>query len=421
MSNTFYTSLTGLFAASYGLQNTSNNVANMQNPGFKRKDLLYGSIGNGASVDSLGAGVRISGSSINFSAGHYLETSNTSDLAIVGQGFFIIRLKNNELLYTRNGEFRFNTDGLLEDPHNYGLVQGYNAQGHLVAIQQSGPKTVPGKATHYVDLTGEFVLIEKKQDDSPQPPDPNPIKSKYENIHFTVDNLFDKNGKEHQITLEFTAKETVTTQDFLEGLEWELVKARCDQTDLMIEPQSIKFSSQSDGSAEEGANSIRLKLNDDQLVTLKWGDYMQDKDKSVRLNKQDTTHANTVINTYQHDGYGEGTQISFAFDDNGQILYQYDNGQSSEGLVIALAKFDDMEHDLQQTNEHFFRAINEQAQQIGQANKDGFGSIQSQKLESSNVDSTTEFANIVLLQRLFQSCSQLIEIDKQLLEELCHR
>ncbi len=77
-----------------------------------------------------------------------------------------------------------------------------------------------------------------------------------------------------------------------------------------------------------------------------------------------------------------------------------------------------MEHTLIQTHDSLFQAKNEKGRHIGRANKDGFGSIKSNQLESSNVDSTTEFANIVILQRMFQACSQIMDIDKQLLEEL---
>ena len=85
MSSTYYTSLSGMTAASYGLQNTSNNIANMQSPGFKRSDVFYSSLGH--------SGVTVGGHNTNFSAGNYLETNNASDLAIVGNGFFIVKLK----------------------------------------------------------------------------------------------------------------------------------------------------------------------------------------------------------------------------------------------------------------------------------------------------------------------------------------
>ena len=190
MSSTYYTSLSGMMAASVGLQNTSNNITNMQSPGFKRSDVFYSSLNNGGGQNGLGSGVTVGGHSTNFSAGTYLPTGNPSDLAIVGDGFFIIKLKNNELLYTRDGEFAFNPDGLLIDKHSGGQVQGYDEKGALVSIHQYGSKTNPGKATHAMDLTGELIIVEKEKDPN-TPENPDPFKSKYEPIRFSVMNVFD--------------------------------------------------------------------------------------------------------------------------------------------------------------------------------------------------------------------------------------
>ena len=419
MTSTYYTSLSGMIAASYGLQNTSNNVANMQSPGFKRKDVFYASLGNGGGQDSLGSGVSVGGHSTNYSAGNYIDSGNPSDLAIVGNGFFIVKLKNGELLYTRDGEFRFNTDGMLIDKHSGGLVQGYDPKGSLTSIHQFGPKTNPGKATHSLDVSGEFIITELA--DSTEPKDPDPLKSKFERIKFKVASIFDAQGKEHTVNLEFEAPSTPGTgTNIYDRLNWNLIAASCDDAEINFDSQSLEFESDSGGAAKKdnNKNTIKLTLNNDQLVTLNFGDYTSGT-SSVRLWKKDTIdHVNNVIDVKKHDGYGEGKQIEFSFDDNGQIAYNYDNGQSEEGIHVALALFDDMEHSLVAAHDNLFRAKNTHDRHIGRPNQQGFGTLQPKKLESSNVDSTTEFANIVVLQRMFQACSQIMDIDKQLLEEL---
>ena len=411
MSSTYYTSLSGMTAASYGLQNTSNNIANMQSPGFKRSDVFYSSLGH--------SGVTVGGHNTNFSAGNYLETNNASDLAIVGNGFFIVKLKNNELLYTRDGEFGFNHDGMLIDKHSGGLVQGYDKKGALIPIHQYGSKTSPGKATHSIDLKGDFVIVEQEKD--PNTPDnPDPFKSKYEHIKFGVVNIFDEKGKAHTVNLEFEAPGMPGSgQNSRDNLEWNLIAATCDDATITFDTQSIKFNFDNDGSAEQGSNTIHFNLNGNQSVAVNFGEYMQDKNASVRLYKKNNAdHSSTAIEVKQHDGYAEGKQIGFSFDDNGQISYHYDNGQSEEGVHVALAMFDDLEHTLVQAHDNLFRAKTIQGRNIGRPNEPGFGTIQPKKIESSNVDSTMEFGNIVVLQRMFQACSQIMDIDKQLLEEL---
>ncbi len=407
-----------MIAASYGLQNTSNNIANMQSTGFKRSDVFYSSLGGGHQ-DSSGSGVSAGVKTTNFSAGNYLETNNASDLAIVGTGFFIVRLKNGELLYTRDGEFGFNQDHLLIDKHSGGLVQGYDEKGALVPIGQLGSKTNPGRPTHTVDLKGEFIIVELEKD--PNGPDnPDPLKSKFEPIKFSVVKVFDTEGRAHQINLTFEAPSTPGAgQNSRDNLKWDLVDATCVDATIQTDPQSLIFNFDSDGTTEQGSNTIKLKLNGDQLVTLNFGDYMNDRDSSVRLYKKNTAdHSATSVEVKKHDGFGEGKQIGFSFDDNGQISYDYDNGQSETGPFVALAKFDDLEHTLVQAHDNLFRAKTSRGRTIGRPNKTGFGTIQPKKLESSNVDSTIEFGNIVVLQRMFQACSQIMDIDKQLLEEL---
>ena len=405
MNSTYYTSLSGMMAASYGLQNTSNNIANMQSPGFKRNDVFYSSLGNNSNPDQTGSGVYVGGHGTSFTQGTCHETNNPCDMAIVGNGYFIVRLANNELLYTRDGEFGFE-NGILIDNHSRGIVQGFNKQGSLVPISQFGPDTCPGKATSNIDLKGEMVVIEL-EDNSPVP------HSKYEDIAFDV-TIYDEKGKDHKINFTLEWRSEPGTE-----YKWFVKEAYCPDNKIDCSSQSIDFDGiQFGGACKTQSNIINFKFND-QNITLKFGDYTKDEKSSVRLHKRDVAqHPKTDISELKQDGYGFGRQTACSFDHNGLITYQYDNGQKEEGLYVALSRFDDQEHTLVQAHDNLFRAKNLNGQHIGRANKDNFGTIQPQKLETSNVDSTHEFANIVVLQRMFQACSQIMEIDKQLLEEL---
>lgn len=418
MSNIYYTSLSGMLAASYGLQNTSNNVANMQSPGFKGSDVFYSSLGSEGGFGGLGAGVTVAGKATNFTAGKYLDSASPSDLAIIGQGFFIVRMKNGEYLYTRDGEFVFNEDGFLTDRHSGGLVQGYNSAGHLTVIQSKGPDTVSGKATQRVYLKGKWPIDEGKtkvDDMDPTPADPNPNKKAYKDVNFTLGNIYDDQGKSHKISLRFEVVEGS------QGTDWRLAEAHCDDNllDLPSE-QLIKFYSINGGSALDDYSSIELNLHGKQSIKLYWGTKTNDTDASVNTQdlKVDPTPNINGIELKKQDGYGIGKQISYSFNKDGQIIYHYDNGQDSEGIHVGLAHFDDMENNLSQTSANLFRAKDLHGRHLGRPNHGTFGAIQASKLESANVDATTEFANIVILQRMFQACSQIMEIDKQLIQEL---
>jgi flagellar hook protein FlgE len=403
-----------MLVASYGLQNTSNNVANMQSSGFKRNDVFYSSLGNGNGEEGLGSGVHIGGNAINFSEGKLLSSSNPSDLAITGQGFFIVKTKAGELLYTRDGEFSFDK-GVLIDRHSGGEVQGYDRAGNLVPIYEKGPKTSTGKATREIFLNGKFITHEKSENDPTIPNFGN-----YDEVSITVENIYDAQGKAHTITLEFRIPTASVERD--EDKVWELKDIIYDDPNTHIDIpsfQKIKFSGNDQGAKREDSNLIQMTLGGKQPVNIHFGTNDDGDDLSVQLHRvtaYDST--DSKISVCNNDGYGEGKQFSFSFDENGQISYNYDNGQSITGLHVGLARFDDMEHTLTQTNDNLFRAQTDKRTHLGRANKDGFGSIKPKNLESSNVDSTTEFANIVILQRMFQACSQIMDIDKQLLEGL---
>lgn len=409
MSSTYYSSLSGMIAASLGLQNTSNNVANMQSPGFKRNDLFYSSLGNGSGDDGMGQGVHVNGSCTNFKEGDHLQTGNTTDLAIVGDSFFVIRLKNNLLSYTRNGEFEFK-DGILTDKHSGGQVQGYNSAGELVPIREKGPKESAGKASNEIYLKGKFI----RQEEILDPLDLTPNKKKYKNINFEVAKIYDDQGKAH--TLKFEFESIPDTPEH--GLKWKLALATYDGTALQSsEDQEIEFANYS--SAVDTKNNIQLTLNNQQKIKIYFGNYLSEGDNnSVTIENSKENPDGTKIEVYQNDGYGTGKNLSFSFDENGQITYLYDNGRSIKGIHVGLARFDDMEHNLIQTEDNLFKTKTDTGVHYGRANKNGFSAIRAGELEQSNVDSTKEFANIVVLQRMFQACSQIMDIDKQLLEEL---
>ncbi|MDR3443415.1 MAG: flagellar hook-basal body complex protein [Legionella sp.] len=415
MSSTYYSSLSGMIAASLGLQNTSNNVANMQSPGFKRNDLFYSSLGNGSGDDSMGQGVHVNGSCTNFKEGDHLQTGNATDLALVGDSFFVIRLKNNLLSYTRNGEFEF-IDGILTDKHSGGQVQGYNSAGELVPIREKGPKESAGKASHEIYLKGKFIREEKSKDELDR--DPNPIKSKYKDIYCELQKIYDAQGKPHTLKLEFESIADMNEKDPEPGRSWKLARATYDSTEIKWAGEQQIIFKDNLGAISDNS-TIKLTLNNQQDIKIYFGNYLSDgQNDSVTIENSKNNPEGTQIEVYQNDGYSTGKHLSFSFDENGQITYFYDNGRSIKGIHVGLARFDNMEHNLIQTEDNLFKTKTDTGVHYGRANKNGFAAIRAKELEQSNVDSTKEFANIVVLQRMFQACSQIMDIDKQLLEEL---
>lgn len=128
MHSALWVSKTGMAAQDTKMTAISNNLANVNTVGFKRdrvvfEDLFY-SIRRqpGAQVDEintlpsgvqLGSGVRVVGTQKVFTQGTTQNTTQQMDMAVMGGGFFQIENSDGEIMYTRNGQFHVNAEGLM--------------------------------------------------------------------------------------------------------------------------------------------------------------------------------------------------------------------------------------------------------------------------------------------------------------------
>src|SRR3569833_2258055 len=110
---------TGLLGYQQGLRVIANNTANMNTPGFKSStlgfaDLFYASTpGSGGNDVQLGHGLATTGTRLNFSQGEMQQTGGDFDLALQGEGLFMLRNDAGQVRYTRAGSFQFNGDGVF--------------------------------------------------------------------------------------------------------------------------------------------------------------------------------------------------------------------------------------------------------------------------------------------------------------------
>lgn len=159
MIDALYISASGLRSEQRQIDVISNNVANMQTPGFKRGrvnfvEVATASLGAGvgagagagasqAGETSRGNGTRILSTSTLFTPGELRMTRNTFDMAISGAGFFEMEAEDGSLVYTRDGQFRVDTDGNLASVHGLRLARGIQipADATEVRIAANGAVT----------------------------------------------------------------------------------------------------------------------------------------------------------------------------------------------------------------------------------------------------------------------------------------
>ncbi len=135
----FDTALSGIRAASSDLSITGNNIANASTKGFKssRGEFgdLYATSVLGAGSNSMGSGVRLQDVAQQFTQGSVAFTENELDLAISGNGMFVVR-QNGEQFYTRAGTFGMDDNGYVVN-NNGARLQGFSADdlGNISGLQ----------------------------------------------------------------------------------------------------------------------------------------------------------------------------------------------------------------------------------------------------------------------------------------------
>ncbi|MCW8854323.1 MAG: flagellar hook protein FlgE [Gammaproteobacteria bacterium] len=165
----FSISLSGLNAASSDLSVTSNNIANVGTTGFKGSRAEFADIFAASSLGStskaIGDGVVLSNVSQQFTQGNLEFTENTLDLAITGEGFYVMREQGtNDLIYTRAGAFNVNQNGIIANSASQVLqVFPVDVNGIVTTTSLSGtiPLQVPNtvgtpQGTTQVDINLSF-------------------------------------------------------------------------------------------------------------------------------------------------------------------------------------------------------------------------------------------------------------------------
>ena len=132
-----YTASTGMLGMQTQIDTTANNIANVNTIGFKKSraefaDLMYqvmqyagtstSDTTKSATGIEVGLGVRPTAINKVFSEGSLKQTENELDLAITGRGFFKLELPDGTEVYSRNGAFKIDADGVMVNSDGYKLI-----------------------------------------------------------------------------------------------------------------------------------------------------------------------------------------------------------------------------------------------------------------------------------------------------------
>jgi flagellar hook protein FlgE len=390
---TFRLALSGLNAAQADLTVTANNIANTATAGFKgsRAEFaeLFSVSPQGVSSNAIGNGVRVSNIAQQFTQGNIDFTDNSLDLALSGQGFFILN-DGGALAYTRAGAFQVDSQGYIVNARQQRLqvyppsVDDQFNTGALTDIQLVTSESAPS-ATTAVDVVLNLPA------NATQPTvavfDPANVNSYNSATSLTT---YDSLGAAHTATLYFSKTANPN--------EW--------TTQLYVDGNAV-------GTAQT------LQYNDSgTLVTPAGGDIAFPAytpatgaaAMNMTFNFGDSTQygGSFNVNAITQDGYTTGRLIGIDIDSTGVVQARFTNGRSLALGQVALANFANPQG-LQQLGDTNWAETFGSGQALrGQAGNSGFGLVQSGALESSNVDITEQLVNMITAQRNFQANAQMI-------------
>lgn len=378
MFHALFNSLSGLFSFSKSLDVVSNNVANMNTPGFRGSDAFFENL-NG------GRGTRIDGEGVRTSSGDIRQTSTPTDLAIDGSGYFVLRDAQGRFYYTRAGQFRFDENGLLIDSATGYEVMAINSQGNLQNIDLDDYRTLEPQATSTVRMTGNIV--------------PGVAVTNVGSIQ-----IYDPSGGMHTLTATLTDNSAVTPGSYLVEV--------VDETGATVGTGEVRF--ETDGTPASGFNSLTLNLaygGAAQTVSLDFGTPGA-FNGATRL-----TGIAASLKAQAPDGHPLLGVTGLSFDDQGVMQLIYSSSEKREGPQIALATFPS-DSALEMVGGRLIAGTSVAGREIGRPGAGSLGHIAGSSLEMSNVDLNQEFADMIIIQRGYQANSRVMTVSNEMIEQL---
>jgi flagellar hook protein FlgE len=389
----FRIALSGLNASQADLNVTANNIANASTNGFKGSrtefaDLFAVSL-QGVSSNSSGNGVRVAAVAQQFAQGNIEFTDSNLDLAVSGQGMFILS-DNGALSYTRAGAFQMNRDGYVVNSQGLRLqvypplaAGGFNTGG-LGDLRLQTTDSAP-QATANVEYILNLPANALPPPVAPfNPNDPNTFNQA------TSLTLYDSLGATHTGTLYFVKTAVANQWTAQLAIDGALVGAA----------QTLQYSNTGLLTAPAGG----------QLAFPPFVPTTGAANMTVTVDLAQSTQfgGNFSVNSVSQDGYTTGRLIGIDIDETGVVQARFTNGNSQPLGQVAIANFANPQGLQQLGNTQWAETFASGQSLRGQAGNSGFGLVQSGALEGANVEITEQLVQMITAQRNFQANAQMI-------------
>ncbi|MDX6020085.1 flagellar hook protein FlgE [Scandinavium sp. V105_16] len=389
----FDIAVSGLNAINQQLGAISNNIANSGTVGFKSGRAEFASLY--AEGQALGVGVTNVAQSISKS-GNIFSSANSLDLAINGNGFFVMRDSAGTTAYTRAGYMQ--TDSLGNLINNQGMyLQGYpvDANGAIqtgsVGNLTINSGSIPAKATSTLDFTANLNANEELPKTATFDP---ADESSYN--HTDATQVYDSLGREHTLKQYF-----VKTADN----EWEVHYYMDDQK--LSNTQKLTFTEQGILQQPNGAVSITADIAGAESIDL-------------ALNYNGTTQfgSDFSVSKKNGNGYASGECTGQMIDKDGSVYATFSNGERLLQGQVILATFANPNGLSSQNGTTWSQTSSSGAPLTGTPGSGLLGALSSNTLESSNVDLTAELVGLMTAQRNYQANTKVISTNDSMMTAL---
>jgi flagellar hook protein FlgE len=428
MLSSLYTGISGLTVYGNAMSVIGNNIANINTVGFKTgrvsfADLYHMALANSAVGQlQIGRGVKMSSIDQLFTQGSLEATGSATDLAIQGDGFFMVS-DGSGIYYTRAGHFIFDKNGRLVNPDGY-TVQGWTLDP--TTGLPTGPvgdltfttTAVPARATQ-----DTFMAVNLDSNATANPGGAafdatSATTAENTSNYSTSFAVYDSLGNSHVVTTYFrkTGAGAWSWYACVDG--GDITGGTAGQ--LEIEAQgTLSFTTTGalDNHTTTASDFDFVGAAQNQSVTFDFGTSITgESGTGLDGSTQFAGDFSTYILT--QDGYASGLLQGLIIDDEGIITGRFSNGTTQNLSQVALARFPSP-WGLEAVGDNLYVQSNDSGLPLVNApGTSGLGTIASNSLEMSNVDLASEFVDMIRMQQAFTANSKVITTTDQMLSEV---
>jgi flagellar hook protein FlgE len=408
----FFIPLTGLESDSTALNTIANNLSNMNTTAYKAQttnfsDLFYQQIGatGAGNPIQMGAGTKVASNETSYTQGSINSTGTATDVALNGNGFFVLSNGGGGNEYTRAGNFTLKSNGDLTTSNGLG-VMGYpavngvvNTNSPLTAITIPIGQVQQPNATTTLNMTANLDAASASGATFP--------------AQVTV---YDSLGESHVATVTYTQTGINTwgysvalpAADFTSGVSTPV-------TGTMSFDSSGNLASVTPtggvltpvGTAAGDISSIPLAFTGlaDGANDLNMGWNLLGASGKPSIGQVDTTSA---VSATTQNGYASGQYQSFTIGSDGTVIATYSNGQKQNVGQVALANVANVQGLQMLGDGDYATTLASGTAAVSTSGTSGLATLQDGALEASNVNISAEFSDLIIAQRAFEANSKTV-------------